>query len=118
MKGDKMVQHDNLQFVAKNIERNEQYMRTELGVGVSYDVDFRELIVLERKVQLYYINGLVDDKTITEILKKLVEVNDVESEETKIFEIIKNRLVNQQVDPENKIEKITHELLAGLIIVF
>lgn len=113
-----MVQHDNLQFVAKNIERNEQYMRTELGVGTSYDVDFRELIVLKRKVQLYYINGLVDDKTITEILKKLVEVNDAESEEDKMFEIIKNRLVNQQVDPENKIEKVTHELLAGLIIVF
>src|SRR5690625_262731 len=118
MKGEKMVQRDNLQLVAKNIERNEQYMRTEMGVGTSYDVDFRELIVLNRKVQLYYINGLVDDKTITEILKKLVEVNDFESESDKMFEIIKNRLVNQQVDPENKMEKVTHELLSGLIVVF
>src|SRR5690625_4632693 len=118
MIGEKMVQHDNLQLVAKNIERNEQYMRTEMGVGTSYDVDFRELFVLERKIQLYYINGLVDDKTITEILKKLVEVNDFESEEDKMFEIIKNRLVNQQVDPENKIDKISDELLAGLIVVF
>src|SRR5690625_1881912 len=89
MKGEKMVQRDNLQLVAKNIERNEQYMRTEMGVGTSYDVDFRELIVLNRKVQLYYINGLVDDKTITEILKKLVEVNDFESEADKMFDIIK-----------------------------
>jgi len=113
-----MVQRDNLQLVAKNIERNEQYMRTEMGVGTSYDVDFRELIVLNRKVQLYYINGLVDDKTITEILKKLVEVNDFESEADKMFDIIKNRLVNQQVDPENKMEKVAHELLSGLIIVF
>src|SRR5690625_3978650 len=118
MKGEKMVQRDNLQLVAKNIERNEQYMRTEMGVGTSYDVDFRELIVLNRKVQLYYINGLVDDKTITEILKKLVEVNDFESEADKMFDIIKNRLVNQQVDPENKMEKVAHELLSGLIIVF
>src|SRR5690625_4460418 len=35
-----------------------------------------------------------------------------------MFDIIKNRLVNQQVDPENKIEKVTDELLAGLIVVF
>src|SRR5690625_7971379 len=93
-------------------------MRTEMGVGTSYDIDFRELFVLDRKVQLYYINGLVDDKTITEILKKLVEVNDFESEADKMFDIIKNRLVNQQVDPENKMEKVAHELLSGLIIVF
>src|SRR5690625_2800290 len=118
MKGEKMVQRDNLQLVAKNIERNEQYMRTEMGVGTSYDVDFRELIVLNRKVQLYYMNGLVDDKTITEMLKKLVEVNDFESEADKMFDIIKNRLVNQQDDPDNKMKKVAHELLSGLIIVF
>src|SRR5690625_4460712 len=89
VKGKKMVQHDILQFVDKSIERNAQYMRIEMGVGTSYDVDFRELIVLGRKVQLYYINGLVDDTTVTEILKKLVEVNDYESESDNIFEIIK-----------------------------
>ncbi len=118
MKGDYMVKRDRLQFVAKQIERNEEYMKIELGVGTSYDIDFRELIVLQRKVQLYYINGLVDDTTVTEILKKLVEVNDNESESDNIYEIIKNRLVNQQVDPENKIDKLTDELLSGLVIVF
>src|SRR5690625_7263075 len=99
-----MVKRDRLQFVAKDIERNEEFMHVELGVGTSYDIDYRELFVLNRKVQLYYINGLVDDTTVTEILKKLVEINDDESESAEIYEIIKNRLVNQQVDPENKIK--------------
>src|SRR5699024_1729850 len=105
-------------FVQKQISRNEAYMKEEVGAKVSYDVDFREVVVLHRKVQLYYINGLVDDVTVVQLLKKIVEINDDEVEEEKLASIIQNRLINLQVDSHKSIEKIIYELLNCFIVVF
>lgn len=105
-------------FVQKQIEKNELYMKNEVGAKESFDVDFREVIVLHRKVQIYYINGLVDDVIVVQLLKKLIEVNDDEVSEQHISEIIKNRLINLQVDPHTRMEPVTDELLNGLIVIF
>src|SRR5699024_6712214 len=83
-----------------------------------YDVEFRELKVLKRDIQIYYVNGLVDDMTVVHIIRQLIETNDDEIEEDKVYDIVKNRIVNQQVTPENKIDKVTDELLSGLIVIF
>src|SRR5699024_2253617 len=105
-------------FVQKELHKNEAYMKDEVGASVSFDVDFREIIILHRKVQLYYINGLVDDITVVQLLKKLIEINDDEVSERKVATIIKNRLVNLQVDPHTKLEDLTDELLNGLVVLF
>jgi len=105
-------------FVQKELHKNEAYMKAEVGASVSFDVDFREIIILHRKVQLYYINGLVDDITVVQLLKKLIEINDDEVNEGKVATIIKNRLVNLQVDPHTKLELLTDELLNGLVVLF
>lgn len=113
-----MSKHSTPVFVSNELTKNETYMRDEVGARVSFDLDFRELFVLERKIQLYYVNGLVDDTTIVEIIKMLVRSNDLESETDKLDEIIKNRLVNQQVEPSNNMEDVTDQILAGLIAIF
>ena len=113
-----MTKHSSSIFVSKELSKNETYMRDEVGARVSFDLDFRELFVLQKKVQLYYVNGLVDDTTVVEIIKMLVRSNDLESETDKLDEIIKNRLVNQQVDPSNNMDDITDQVLAGLIGIF
>src|SRR5699024_6610547 len=108
----------SFQFVAKEIEENKQFMVDEIGATISFDVDFREVIVLERKIQLYYVNGLVDDAIIVHLLKEMVNLNDHESEQDNLYDIVKNRLVNQQVDEEKKMSTIVDQLLSGLVIVF
>src|SRR5699024_392027 len=107
----------SFQFVAKEIEQNKQFMVDEIGATISFDIDFREIVVLNRTLQLYYVNGLVDDTIIVHLLKELVNLNDYESENDNIFEIVKNRLVNQQVDEEKKMSTIVDQLLSGLVIV-
>jgi stage V sporulation protein AF len=109
---------NTISFVAKDIETNEKFMKDVVGATVSYDVAFREITILGRRVQLYYVNGLVDDMTILHILKMLVHVNDDEAEEDKMFDIIQNRIPNAQVDPENKMSNLIDELLSGLVVVF
>ena len=76
-------------FVSKQLDDNADYMKEVVGATVSFDLDFRELMVLERRIQLYYVNGLVDDVTILHIIKMLVATNDNEIEISKIDEIIK-----------------------------
>lgn len=105
-------------FVQKQINKNEAYMKDVLGAKKSFDLDYREVIILHRRVQIYYVNGLVDDITVTAILKKLIEINDDEVSEQNLVEIVQNRLINLQVDPHTKMEDATDELLNGLIVVF
>src|SRR5690625_4991723 len=113
-----MSQYKTLNYVSKELKMNEKYMKYEVGATISYDVAFREIQILNRNVQLYYVNGLVDDMTIVHILRELVKTNDNESEEDKIYDIIKNRIANQQVTPEKKIDEVTDQLLSGLIVIF
>src|SRR5699024_11595270 len=52
------------------------------------------------------------------ILKMLIHVNDDESESDKMFDIVRNRLVNEDVKKENQMSKLIDQVLTGLIIVF
>src|SRR5699024_9142043 len=112
-----MAKLQNHKFVSKNIKENELFLEEYLGIGVSFDVDYREITILGRKAQVYFVNGLVDNLPIVEILKMLIHVNDDESEEDKMYDMIKNRLPHAQVDPENKMSEIVNQLLAGLMVV-
>ncbi|RDW22001.1 spore germination protein [Oceanobacillus chungangensis] len=102
---------------AKLIE-NQQYLKEHLGIGLSFDVGFREIIILKKKVQLYYVTGLCDSIVFQEILKVLIQINDFESNVKKIPEIIHNRLVHQQVTEVQSMDEVVDQLLSGLIIVF
>lgn len=107
-----------MKYVSKELKTNEKYMKYEVGANISYDVSFRELIILERNVQLYFVNGLIDDMTVVHILRQLIEANDNETENDKVYDIIKNRIVNSQVEQVNKIDEVTDQLLSGLIVIF
>lgn len=104
--------------VSKRIKANEMYMKDRIGADVSFDIGFRELIILRRKVQLYFVNGLVDDATVVEIIKMLVKINDDEENENKVYEIIENRLVNQQVEATKTMDESVDAMLSGLIVIF
>lgn len=104
--------------VSARITENQQYLKEHLGIGKSFDVGFREIIVLKKKVQLYYVTGLCDSLIFQEILKVLIQINDFESNLKKIPEIIHNRLVHQQVSEIITMDEVVDQLLSGLIIVF
>src|SRR5690625_6269260 len=93
-------------------------MKERVGVGVSYDLEFRELIVLKQKVQIYYLNGQVSDLVATEIIKKLIDINDDETNQKKLFEIVENRLSNLSVVPIKTMDEAVDQMLSGLIVVF
>ncbi|MCZ0701815.1 stage V sporulation protein AF [Natronobacillus azotifigens] len=102
----------------ERIDDVQSYMETRVGVGTSFDVGFREVIILKKKVQLYYLNGLNDTPVVVELLKKLISINDEESNQDELPLIVKNRLVHQQVEEIDEIGKAVTQLLSGLILIF
>lgn len=104
--------------ISKHIENNEKYIKEIAGMDVTFDIGFRELIILKKKVQLYYVNGLVDDSTVVEVIKELVNINDHETNQEEISNVIHNRLINLQVENVSTMDEFIDQLLSGLITIF
>ncbi|MFB4166377.1 spore germination protein [Virgibacillus sp. JSM 102003] len=113
-----MEQEKTKSPVSPKIDKTEAYMKDRIGIGTSFDLGFREIIILKKKIQIYYLTGLCDTSIVLEIIKKLVDINDKESNLKKVPEIIENRLVHQQVDKSKTMDEAVDQLLSGLIIIF
>src|SRR5699024_8389559 len=74
-------------------------------------------IILKEKVHVYYLTGLCDSSIVQEIIKILIAINDNESNQRKLPEIIENRLLHQQVELTETMDESIDQLLSGLIIV-
>ncbi len=109
---------DNKTNVSPDIRKNEAYMKDRLGIGISFDVDFREIIVLDRKIQMYFVTGLCDSSIIQEVLKEMMYINEHEKSEAELPEILTNRLVHQQVVHLETLDESVDELLSGLVVIF
>src|SRR5699024_4093252 len=92
--------------VEKEIIDNAKFIKDEARATISFDLDYREIAIHDRRVQLYYVNGMVNDLTVATILKMLIHVNDDESESDKMFDIVRNRSVNEDVKKENQMSKL------------
>src|SRR5690625_7374268 len=93
-------------------------MESRVGVGTSFDIEYREFIILKRKTQMYYVNGLVDDPAVVQIMKVLVEINDRETNKSQVYDIIKNRLVNLSVVSVQSKDEELDQMLSDLIVLF
>ncbi|MFC4557438.1 spore germination protein [Virgibacillus kekensis] len=93
-------------------------MKDNIGLGKSFDLGFRELIILKKKVHLYYLTGLCESALVVQVIRKLVDINDKEINARKLPEIIENRLVHQQVRRTETLDEAVDQLLSGLIVVF
>ena len=104
--------------ISPKIEENKAYMEYRLGMGYSFDVGYRKLIILKRKINIYYVTGLCDTSTIQEIMEQLIDINDVETNYKMVAEIIENRIVHQQVTPVKTMDEAADQILSGLIAIF
>ncbi|WP_419881257.1 spore germination protein [Peribacillus sp. B-H-3] len=103
--------------IPEKVSEAEQYMKDHVGLGKSFDLGVRKFIVLNKEIQLYYVNGLCDTRFIIEILEVLVGLNDRERNTSKVFEIVKNRIVNQSVAEIENMEELIFQVLSGLIVI-
>ncbi|GAE91308.1 stage V sporulation protein AF [Gracilibacillus boraciitolerans JCM 21714] len=113
-----MVKNKNTTQIDSSIEKNQEFLKSKLGIGVSFDVGFRELVVLKKTIQLYYVTGLVDTSYIIEIMKKLISINDVENVQSNLLEELNNRIMHQQISKAKTMDEAIDQMLSGLLIIF
>lgn len=79
--------------VYRNPDKNEAYFKNRVGMGISYDVGVRKLTILDREVQLYYLNGLCDTAFIIHLMRELVAINNRTGKEDpeELVDIVENR---------------------------
>lgn len=104
--------------VPGKIEEVASYMKRKAGVGKSYDFGVREIVILKTKVQIYFVNGLVDSTILVRLMQELVNVNDNEIQRKKTPEIIENRLIHEQVEKVKTLDESVDQVLSGLVAIF
>ena len=103
--------------VEKNIDETQKILEDKLGFGKSFDVGQREIVVMERRIQLYYITGLVDSELVVDLMTQLLLLNSLPHPNDDVFQTIHNRLVHQQVTVTDKVNDICTSVLSGLIAI-
>ncbi|MFC0523089.1 spore germination protein [Pontibacillus salicampi] len=105
--------------ISSDIKKNEQFMKDTVGVGVSFDLGYRQITIFDQKIDIYYLTGMCDTAYIIELMKELIEINDVERHvKSKLPSIIENRLVHQQVTKITSMGEAVTQMLSGLIVIF
>ncbi|KMY46379.1 stage V sporulation protein AF [Bacillus sp. FJAT-27916] len=106
--------------VPGDLAKVKKYMENYVGLGVSFDIGVREITLRDVPVQIYYVNGLCDTAYIIEIMETLLGINEFEKIEAKdadIYELVKNRLVQQSVEVKQTMDEMVDQVLSGLIAV-
>ncbi|HLR63207.1 MAG TPA: spore germination protein [Lentibacillus sp.] len=113
-----MSQNQNKSPIYAKIDKNKQYMKDNVGLDTSFDLGFRELVVLKTKIQLYYVTGLCDASVVQQIMRQLVQINDDEINKKKVPEIVENRIIYQQVERTQSLDEVVDQMLSGLVVIF
>ncbi len=103
--------------ISESVQVTEQYMKEHAGLGKSFDLGVRKIIVLDKDVYIYYVNGLCDTQFIIEIVEQLVEINDNHQRTRNVAEIVENRLIHQSVSEIKTMDELVDQVLSGLIAV-
>ena len=103
--------------IYKDLDDLEKFFQDRVGLGTSFDMGNRKLVILKKRVHMYYVNGLCDSLFIIEIIKELVNLNEYEKPSKHLFEIIENRLVHESVEIVKTIDEMVDQVLSGLIAV-
>ncbi|MFN7253093.1 MAG: spore germination protein [Anaerobacillus sp.] len=96
---------------------NENYLKETLGIGTTFDIGVRKLSILDKELQIYFLNGLCDSAFIIEVLKELMFLDATEKKQVRIKEQIENRLTHVQVERVKLLNEAVDQLLAGLIVI-
>ncbi|GIN19885.1 spore germination protein [Siminovitchia fordii] len=105
----------NFKEIPEDLQRLEHYFKDRVGLGTSFDIGQRKLVILKTEVQLYYVNGLCDTEFIIQLIKELVNLNERERPSINVFEIIQNRLVHESVEVVKTLDEMADQVLSGLL---
>ncbi|MBD2846818.1 spore germination protein [Paenibacillus sp. IB182496] len=93
-------------------------LEREIGLGASFDVVAREMTFGERRTLLFFMNGLVKDDVLTEVLKRLTYLQPEQLSGDALHAFFTHYVPAVQVDKETKFHDAVAAVLAGAAGLF
>ena len=84
--------YETPRYVSRKLEENYEYIKEKIGIGISFDVGKRDLLLDDTLCHIYFVTGLCDTRYILELMKELLDLNEtgyLAKQKRKAFEIIK-----------------------------
>lgn len=107
----------NKKPIPEAVSEVERFMKEHVGLGKSFDLGVRKIVVLKKDVHIYYVNGLCDTSFIIHIMETLIEINESGRMTTKVYEVVKNSIIEQSVAEINTMDELVDQVLSGLIVI-
>ncbi|WP_043929885.1 spore germination protein [Bacillus sp. EB01] len=99
--------------VSKSLEANVAFLKSELGVGKSFDVIHLEVEYSGRKMSLFMIDGLVKDDMLHLLLKFMANLKKEQLQGATIKEMLKTYVPYIELDSTDDLDKAADMVLAG-----
>ena len=98
--------------IDRDIEKNVAYLKEVLGVGVSFDIIYREFHLGDKRIATYGINGMNATHMITDALKSLFPLPS----ETHISaDVLRNLFIHKMAIQQAKIVQDLNEAILNLL---
>lgn len=98
-----------MDFLARNKQIQER-----IGFGKSYDVGLREIKVLDKQVNIYFLTGLVDSLQVIEIVKSILKIPRSKSV---VNDLIKDNLAHHSLSEFTELKDIVTNILNGMVVI-
>ena len=98
-----------------DLEANVQAINDKLGVGKAFDIKTRRIKVLGRDVQLYYLDGLVNNLEIIGVLEKILGLSS-EDQAVDVPMTMYNNITHKDAKFIETIEEVYNNVLNGVIV--
>ncbi|WP_088102316.1 spore germination protein [Halalkalibacter urbisdiaboli] len=102
---------------SQDIKANEELIKQRVGFGTSFDVGVRKLSILDKEIQIYFVNGLCDIQYIIELLKELMDLDARGRKTADVKKAIHNHLTHVQVETTDNMDDAITKMLSGLVFI-
>ncbi|MEX2105190.1 MAG: spore germination protein, partial [Bacilli bacterium] len=103
--------------ISKKLEENKKLLEEKLGIGVSFDVIYRDMRFAGRDFAIIYLNGFAKDNITTVILKELADLKREDLAPSPIEHLVKTFIPHIQVETVDTLDQLIGKLLTGQVAI-
>jgi stage V sporulation protein AF len=104
-------------LIDPSLEKNHHFLNEKLDFDVNFDVGCREYKVGNRKISLYFVNGLTNTENIIQLLKQISLVDRTLTHAGAFKELFEHSLSHVQVEIVDNLDEAVDKLLSGLLLI-
>lgn len=98
------------------LDENINIINERLGVGKTFDIKTRPIQVIGKTMQIYYLDGLVNNLEVIAVLEKILSLS-IDGEPNDISELIYNNITHKDARFINTIEEVFEHVMNGVLVM-